>query len=82
MAGLKTPEVGHDSRVIRTQTYLGHEALRQTHLPIWEGGLGLASSDAIKSAVQIGCQDFVMGRVVSTSARETHKDLGHRGREK
>ena len=41
-AGLSTPEeVAHNPTVCRSQTYLGHEALRQAHLPIREGGLGL-----------------------------------------
>ena len=34
-AGLLTPEeVAHDPTVCQNQTYLGHEALRQAHLPI------------------------------------------------
>ena len=34
-AGLPTPEeVAHDPTVCQTQTYLGHEALRQAHLPL------------------------------------------------
>ena len=33
--GLPTPEeVAHDPTVCQDQTYLGHEALRQAHLPI------------------------------------------------
>ena len=54
-AGLPTPEeVAHDPTVCQNQTYLGHEALRQAHLPIREGGLGLTSSSSIKGAVYIG----------------------------
>ena len=38
-AGLPTPEeVAHDPTVRQNQTYLGHEALRQAHLPIRERG--------------------------------------------
>ena len=34
-AGVPTPEeVAHDPTVCQNQTYLGHEALRQAHLPI------------------------------------------------
>ena len=70
MVGLPTPEeVARDLSVCQTQTYLGHEALRQAHLPIREGGLGLTSSDAIKGAAYIGCQALVLGRVVAASAR-------------
>ena len=48
-AGLPTPEeVAHDPTVYQNQTYLGHEALRQAHLPIQQGGLGLTSSSSIK----------------------------------
>ena len=40
-AELPTPEeVAHDPTVCQNQTYLGHDALRQAHLPIREGGLG------------------------------------------
>ena len=55
-AGLPTPEeVANDPSVCRNQTYLGHVALRQSHLPIREGELGLTSSDAIKGTAYIGC---------------------------
>ena len=54
--GLPTPEeVAHDPAVCQNQTYLGHDALRQAHLPIREGGLGLTSSRSIKGAAYIGC---------------------------
>ena len=69
-AGLPTPEeVAHDPTVCQNQTYLGHEALRQAHLPIREGGLGLTSSSSIKGAAYIGCHALVLGRVVAASAR-------------
>ena len=69
-AGLPTPEeVAHDPNVCQNQTYLGHDALRQAHLPILEGGLGLTSSSSIKGAVYIGCHALVLGRVVAASAR-------------
>ena len=69
-AGLPTPEeVAHDSFVCQNQTYLGHDALRQAHLPIREGGLGFTSSSSIKGAAYIGCHALVLGRVVAVSAR-------------
>ena len=69
-AGLPTPEeVAHDPTVCQNQTYLGHDALRQAHLPIQEGGLGLTSSSSIKGAAFIGCHALVLGRVVAASAR-------------
>ena len=69
-AGLPTPEeVAHDPTVCQNQTYLGHDALRQAHLPIREGGLGLTSSSSIKGAAYIGCHALVLGRIVAASAR-------------
>ena len=68
--GILTPkEVAHDPTVCQNQTYLGHDALRQAHLPIREGGLGLTSSSSIKGAAYIGCHALVLGRVVAASAR-------------
>ena len=64
-----TEEVANDPSVCQDQTYLGDAALRQAHLPIREGGLGLTSSDAIKGAAYIGCHALVLGRVVAASAR-------------
>ena len=59
-AGLPTPkEVAYDPSVCRNQTYLGHEAFRQAHLPTRWGGLGLIRRDAIKGATYIGCQALV-----------------------
>ena len=73
-AGLPTPEeVAYDPTVCQNQTYLGHDALRQTHLPIREGGLGLTSSSSIKGAAYIGCHALVLGRVVAASARGTFR---------
>ena len=70
-SGLPTPEeVANDPNICRKQTFQWHEALRQAHLPIREGGLGLISSDAIKCAAYIGCQALVLGHVVAISARE------------
>ena len=46
----------------------GHDALRQVHLPIREGGLGLTSSSSIKGAAYIGCHALVLRRVVAPSA--------------
>ena len=69
-AGLPTPEeVVHDPTACQNQTYLGHEALRQAHLPIREGGIGLTSSSSIKGTAYIGCHALVLGRVVAASAR-------------
>ena len=69
-AGIPTPEeVAHDPTVCQNQTYLGHEALRQAHLPIREGGLELTSSSPIKGAAYVGCHTLVLGRVVAASAR-------------
>ena len=51
-----------------THTHLGHDALRQAHLPIREGGLGLTSSISIKGAAYIGCHALVLGRVVAAAA--------------
>ena len=69
-AELPTPvEVAHDPTVCQNQTYMGHEALRQAHLPIREGGLGLTSSSSIKGAAYIDCHALVLGRVVAASDR-------------
>ena len=62
-------EVTHDPTVCQNQTYLGHDALRQAHLPIREGGLGLTSSSSIKGTAYIGCHALVLGHVVAASAR-------------
>ena len=67
---LPTPGgVAHDPTVCQNQIYLGHETLQQTHLPILEDGLRLASSSSIKGAVYIGCHALVLGRVLAASAR-------------
>ena len=69
-AGIPTQEEAvHDPTVCQNQTYLGHEALRQAHLPIREGGLGLTSISPIKGAANVGCHTLVLGRVVAASAR-------------
>ena len=68
-AGRPTPEeVARDSTVCQNQTYLGHDALRQAHLPIREGDLALTSSSSIKGATYIGCHALVLGHVVAASA--------------
>ena len=68
-AGLPTlEEVAHGPTVCQNQTYLGREALRQTHLPIREGGLRLTSGSSIKGVTYIGCLALVLGRVVAASA--------------
>ena len=49
-AGLPTPEeVAHDPTVCQSQTYLGHDALRQAHLSIREGGLDLPAAAPSKA---------------------------------
>ena len=69
-AGLPTPEeVTRDPTVCQNQTYLGHAALRQAHLPIRESDHGLTSSSPIKGAAYIGCHALVLGRVVAASTR-------------
>ena len=69
-AGLPTPEeVAHDPTVCQNQTYLGHDALRQAHLSIREGGLGLTSSSSIKGAAYIGYHALVLEGVIAASAR-------------
>ena len=71
-AGLPTPEevpIVHNPTVCHKQTYLGHEALRQDHLPIQEGGLGLTSSSSIKGAASVGCHVLVLERVIAASIR-------------
>ena len=67
--GYQRQWVPHDPTVCQNQMYLGHDALRQAHLPIREGGLGLTSSISIKGAAYIGCHALVLGRVVAASAR-------------
>ena len=58
-----------NSTVCQNQTYLEHEALRQTRLPIREGGLGLTGNNSIKRADYIGYHDLVLVRVVAASTR-------------
>ena len=82
-AGLPTPEeIAHNPTVCQKQTYLGHEALRQAHLPIREGGLGPTSSSLVKGAAYIGCHALVLGRVVAPSARGNLLPLLERLRER
>ena len=69
-AGLPNPEdVAHDLTVCKNQTYLENETLRQAHLPIREGGLGLTSSNCIKDAAYIGCHALFLGLIIAVSAR-------------
>ena len=77
-AGLPTPEeVAHDPTVCQNQTCLGHEALRQAHLPIQEGGLGLTSSNSIKGTY-IGWHALALGRVVPAPAQRNLPSLFER----
>ena len=69
-ARLPTPEqIVHNPIVRENKTYLGHDALRQVHLPIREGDLGLTSSNSIKGAIYIGCHALVLGRIDTVSTR-------------
>ena len=64
-AGLPTPEkIAHNPTVCQNQTSLGHEALRQAHLPIREGNFGFTSSSSTKGAAYIGCHALALGHVV------------------
>ena len=80
MVGRLTPEeVGHIPSARKTQTYLGHEALRQAHLPIRdEGGLGLTSRKSIKDSAFIGCRALVLRRVTNVSTLENLPSLRER----
>ena len=70
VAGLSTrEEIVHDPTVCQTQTSLGHEDLRQAHLPIREGGLALTSSSTIKGTAYIGYSALVLKRIIAASAR-------------
>ena len=51
----------------QSQTYFGHEALRQAHFPIREGGLGLTSRNLIEGAAYNGCLALVTRRAVVSS---------------
>ena len=54
-AGLPTPEeVTHHFTVCQTRTCLRYEAIRQVHLLIREGSLGLTSSSTTKNTAYIG----------------------------
>ena len=68
-AGKPTPEEVVHPTVCQNQTYLGHEALRQAHLPIQDNGLGLTSSSSVKGTAYIGCHALVLGRIVAAFAR-------------
>ena len=75
-AGLPAPEEeAHDPTVYQNHTYLGHEAVRQAHLLIREGDLGLTSSSSIKGAAYIGCHAFVPGCVVAASTQRNVPSL-------
>lgn len=49
---------------------LGSEPLSQNHFSMFEGGLGLISSAAIRGAAYVGCQALVLSKVAKASARE------------
>lgn len=49
-------EVRTNHSLCRQQTMLGPDELRQAHLPVQEGGLGLTSSAAVTGAAYIGCE--------------------------
>lgn len=52
-------EVANDPSLCGTQTYLGHEALRQVRLTIREGGFRFTSSDANEGTAYIDTQALV-----------------------
>ena len=55
---------------ISINTHPTKEALlRQAHLPIREGSIGINSSNAIKRAAYIGRHALVLGHVVAPSAQ-------------
>ena len=82
-AGLPAPEeVTHDSTLSQNKTYLRHKALRQTHLLILEGGLGLARSNAIKGAACIGRHALVLRQFIAASNRDNLPSLLERLRER
>ena len=64
----------HDPIVYQNQTYTRHEALRQAHLPILEGDLGLTNSNSVEGPAYIGCHALVLGRIDAVSTREKQKD--------
>ena len=81
VVGLLIPrKVVHDSS--QSQTYLGHKALRHVHLPTYEAGLGITSSDSVKGVAYIGCHVLLLERVVAASARENLSSLLERLRER
>lgn len=47
---------------------LGSDALRQAHLPIQQGGLGLTNSAAVAGAAGIGCQTLALGGVLTMAS--------------
>ena len=51
------------------EIYIGHEALRQAHLPIREGRIRINNSKAIKRAAYIGRHALVLGHVVAAFAQ-------------
>ena len=62
--------LAHDPTVYQNQNYLGHEVLRQAHLPIRVvGGLRLTSRNFTTGATYIGCHTLVLGRVAAAFAR-------------
>lgn len=78
-AGLaSSDEVRIDHSLCRRQSVLGSDALRQAHLPVREGGLGLTGSAAIAVAVYISRQALSLGRVLNAaSTRNLHALLEH-----
>ena len=51
------------------------DALRQAHLPVREGGLGLTSSVDVSDAAYIGCHALALGRVPTAASSAGLPDL-------
>ena len=54
---------------------MGHDTLRQAHLPIQEDGIGFTGSSSIKGAAYIGCHALVLEHAVAASARRNLPSL-------
>ena len=68
-AGLAGPdEVRANPNLCKRQHFLGEEALRQAHLPVREGGLGLISRADVAGAAYIGSHALALGRVLTAAS--------------
>lgn len=65
-AELASPhEVRTNHSLCWQQLLPGSDSLRQAHLFVWAGGLGLTGSAAVTGAAYICCQDFTLGHVLT-----------------